>query len=93
VARASLGELLLDYEDYLRQRKLRKWDKNEPEALAARRIYRTDGADQSDGSDRSDRSKRSDGADQSDESGQADLYRFSELRPEILANTLICLIN
>ncbi|MFA5761511.1 MAG: four helix bundle protein, partial [Dehalococcoidales bacterium] len=27
VARASLGELLLDYEDYLRQRQLHQWDK------------------------------------------------------------------
>ena len=27
VARASLGELLLDFEDFLRQRKLRQWDK------------------------------------------------------------------
>ncbi len=29
VARASLDELLLDYEDYLRQRKLRAWAKDE----------------------------------------------------------------
>ena len=28
VARASLEELLLDYEDFLRQRQLRCWDKN-----------------------------------------------------------------
>jgi restriction system protein len=30
VARASLDELLLDYEDYLRQRRLPLWDKNAP---------------------------------------------------------------
>ena len=30
VARASLEELLLDYEDYLRQRKLRAWDEGRP---------------------------------------------------------------
>lgn len=36
VARASLGELLLDFEDYLRQRGLRQWDKNSPEALKVR---------------------------------------------------------
>ena len=28
VARASLGELLLDYEDFLRQRQLPQWDKD-----------------------------------------------------------------
>jgi four helix bundle protein len=31
VARASLDELLLDYEDFLRQRQLPAWDKNSPE--------------------------------------------------------------
>ena len=51
VARASLEELLLDYEDYLRQHGLRAWDKDSPEALAVRRKYR---ADKSDTSDRSD---------------------------------------
>lgn len=41
VAKASLEELLLDYEDFLRQRRLRQWDKESPEALAVRRGYRT----------------------------------------------------
>ena len=42
VARASLEELLLDYKDYLRQRKLLLWDKGQPEALAVRALgYRT----------------------------------------------------
>ena len=41
VARASLEELLLDYEDFLRQRGLRIWDKNSPQALAVRKRYRT----------------------------------------------------
>src|SRR5947207_14081136 len=40
VARASLEELLLDYEDYLRQRGKRQWDKNDPEALAVRAVGR-----------------------------------------------------
>ncbi len=75
VARASLGELLLDFEDYLRQRKLRQWDKTAPEALEVRERWKKG---QSDPSDKSDMS---------------DLYRFSELPPETLANTLICLIN
>ena len=51
VARVSLEELLLDYEDFLRQRGLRMWDKDSPEALAVRGRYRSD---RSDGSDRSD---------------------------------------
>ena len=55
VARASLEELLLDCEDFLRQRKLRLWDKDSPEALAMRRRYRT--------SDASDRSEKSDSSD------------------------------
>jgi restriction system protein len=50
VARASLEELLLDYEDFLRQRGLRLWDKSSPEALAARKLL----SDESDKSDRSD---------------------------------------
>lgn len=48
VARASLEELLLDYEDFLRQRHLRLWDKNSPEALAVRSKYRSDRSDRSD---------------------------------------------
>jgi restriction system protein len=51
VARASLEELLLDYEDFLRQRGLGIWAKDSPEALAARRKYRVDGSDKSDASD------------------------------------------
>jgi len=38
VARASLEELLLDFEDYLRQRQLEQWGKNHPEALKIRKI-------------------------------------------------------
>ncbi|KPL11258.1 four helix bundle protein [candidate division BRC1 bacterium SM23_51] len=81
VARASLEELLLDYEDFLRQRGLRIWDKNSPEALAVRRRY------QSDWSDGSDRSDRSDGSDKSDP------YGVATATAEVAANTLICLIN
>lgn len=43
VARASLEELLLDYEDFLRQRGLIQWDKDDPRAQVIRRIaYRAD---------------------------------------------------
>jgi restriction system protein len=51
VARASLGELLRDYEDFLRQRGLRLWAKESLEALAVRRRRLSDPSDISDGSD------------------------------------------
>src|SRR6185369_14151684 len=38
VARASLEELLLDYEDFLRQRGLALWDKSNPTAHVVRRL-------------------------------------------------------
>lgn len=38
VARASLEELLLDYEDFLRQHDLTLWGKNHPTAHAIRRL-------------------------------------------------------
>lgn len=38
VARASLEELLLDYEDFLRQRGLRLWDKSHPTAQVVRSL-------------------------------------------------------
>ncbi len=51
VARASLEELLLDLQDFLRQRKLCLWPKDSPEALTVRRLYRSDESDLSDKSD------------------------------------------
>ncbi|MDE5643800.1 MAG: four helix bundle suffix domain-containing protein [Muribaculaceae bacterium] len=38
VARASLQELLLDYEDFLRVRNLKQWDVNCEKAVATRRV-------------------------------------------------------
>ena len=38
VARASLEELLLDYQDYLRVRDLRRWEKDSKEALYIRKL-------------------------------------------------------
>jgi restriction system protein len=78
VARASLGELLLDYEDFLRQRGLRQWDKDSPEAKALRSLYLSDKSDRSDKSDLSDKS---------------DIYAFRTASAEVVANTLLCLIN
>lgn len=40
VARASLDELLLDYEDFLRQRGKRQWNKNDREAREVRAVGR-----------------------------------------------------
>ncbi|MCL5435284.1 MAG: four helix bundle suffix domain-containing protein [Patescibacteria group bacterium] len=43
VARASLEELLLDYQDFLRQRELPLWEKDSPKAKAVRALaYRSD---------------------------------------------------
>jgi four helix bundle suffix protein len=38
VARASLEELLIDYEDFLRQKGFQQWDKAHPGALAVRKL-------------------------------------------------------
>ncbi|MBM4457457.1 MAG: four helix bundle protein [Chloroflexi bacterium] len=46
VARASLEELLLDYEDFLRQRGLPLWAKDSPQALSVRRRYQSVASDQ-----------------------------------------------
>lgn len=54
VARASLDELLLDYEDFLRQRRLRQWARDDPRAVRVRSLART--RDPSNPSDRTDQS-------------------------------------
>ena len=51
VARASLEELLLDFQAFLRQRGLPVWDKDSPETLAVRKKYLSDKSDRSDASD------------------------------------------
>lgn len=79
VAKASLEELLLDYEDFLRQRGLRQWEKDSPEALAVRRKYLGPG--------------QSDMSDMSDLSDNPDPYGLATATPEVAANTLLCLIN
>ena len=38
IARASLEELLLDYQDFLRQRNLPLWNKNDPRVIKIRKI-------------------------------------------------------
>jgi len=80
VARASLDELLLDYEDYLRQRSLPEWTKDSPEAKRVRAVGQRRGDDRTDRTDRSD---------------QSNLYRewLESSDPAVVANTLICLIH
>ena len=87
VARSSLEELLLDYEDFLRHRHLRQWTPDAPEALAVRRIgqKRPDPSDPSDPTDL---------AALTDEQRYA-LYAewLDHENPAIRANALLCLIN
>ena len=82
VARASLEELLLDYEDFLRQRRLKKWGPDDPEALAVRRIGQQPPTDPSDRTDLSDDQRYA-------------LYAkwLDHEDPAIRANALLCLIN
>jgi restriction system protein len=84
VARASLEELLLDYEDYLRHRRLPQWTPDSPEASAVRAMPRS----------QKDRSDQSDLTDLSDAERQALYTRWLD-HPEaaVRANALICLIH
>ena len=79
VARASLDELLLDYEDFLRQRGLRQWEKDDPEAQAVREVGKRPRTDRSDATDRSDEAHYSPWVTHAD--------------PGVVANAVICLIH
>ncbi len=83
VARASLDELLLDYEDYLRQHGLALWSKDHPKARQVRGLAAATGENRSDQADRSDRTVG------------YERYRslIEESDTETAANTLICLIH
>ena len=85
VARASLEELLLDYEDYLRHRHLPQWAIDSPEASAVRAIPRTFKKDPSDPSDLTDLSDAQRWA----------LYArwLEDDAPVTRANAIICLIH
>ena len=90
VARASLGELIRDYEDYLRQNCLPMWDKDSPRVLAMRarlagKIKR--------GTDPSDRSERLDRSDVFDEPLQSALHALESTKAEVSANILLCLTH
>lgn len=91
VARASLEELLLDYEDFLRHRRLQMWAPESPEASAVRAVPRTF---KKNPSDRPDRSDQTDLPDLSD-SERYGLYSrwLDHADPALRANALICLIH
>lgn len=85
VARASLEELLLDFEDFLRQRHLEQWAPESPEAMAVRQVpwkFKKDRTDQTDLTDLSDEERWA-------------LYApwLEHDDPAVRANALICLIN
>jgi len=81
VARASLEELLLDYEDYLRQRGHCQWEADDPEALAVRKVGW--GADPSYPTDQSDPRQHS----------QRYARWLEHADSAVVANTLLCLIH
>ncbi|MFH1708031.1 MAG: four helix bundle suffix domain-containing protein [Planctomycetota bacterium] len=79
VARSSLEELLLDFEDFLRHRRLPRWAPDSPEAMEVRRIGQNHPSNPSDATD---------------EQHYAAYARWLDhADPAIRANALICLIN
>ena len=78
VARASLDELVLDYEDYLRQHHLRQWAKDDPEAREVRAVGR-----QRKGADVTDPAVH----------WQVYARWLEHTDPAVVANTQICLIH
>ena len=83
VARASLDELLLDYEDFLRQRGKRQWTKDDVEAKAVRLVGQKHVFHPTDRSDR---------IDQADNSLPYAAW-LKNPDPAVTANALICLIH
>jgi four helix bundle suffix protein len=85
VARASLEELLLDFEDYLRHRRLNRWDSASAEAKAVRQVA---------SKRKTDRSDRSDLTDLTDQQ-RWQLYSpwLDHQDPAVRANAVICLIH
>jgi four helix bundle protein len=90
-ARASLEELLLDYEDFLRHRRLPQWAPDSPEAAAVRRVPQQYRQNQSNLTDLTDLTDLIDLTDQQ----RWALYApwLDHLNPAVRANALICLIH
>ncbi len=85
VARSSLEELLLDFEDFLRHRRLALWAPDSGEALAVREVPRRF---------KGDRADRADLTDLTDQQRWALYARWLEhTDPAVRANALVCLIN
>ena len=85
VARSSLEELLLDFEDFLRHRRLKQWAPDSPEAMAVRQVpreFKEGRADQADLTDLTDQERWA-------------LYApwLEHDDPAVRANAMICLIN
>ena len=78
VARASLDELLLDFEDFLRQRGLPQWAKDDPRALEVRGVAKN-------------RTVQSDQTDRSDQALYSRWLLHDD--PAVVANAIICLIH
>lgn len=83
VARSSLDELLLDYEDFLRQRRLAAWRKDSPEAVRVRAIGRNY---------KHNPSEAAGPVDPVTQFGPYAPYICSD-DPSVVENTLICLIH
>lgn len=91
IARASLEELLQDYQDFLRQNKLELWTKDHPRAVFIRNLSKR--KPQADPSDPSDRSDPSDPSPRSPESYALYQPYIEHKSLETAANTLLCLIH
>ena len=86
VARVSLDELLLDYEDFLRQRRLPLWDKHGQDAQRVRKLGRVPDPGQRDQTD------------PADPTAQIDVFGpyaawLNHEDPAIVAKAVICLIH
>lgn len=82
VARASLEELLLDYEDFLRHRRLAQWELDSTEAIAIRSVPQEY------------KKSRSDWTDLTDQDRWKFYARWLEHNePAVRTNAMICLIN
>jgi restriction system protein len=88
VARSSLEELLLDYEDFLRHRHLEQWA---PEAVEARAVRQVPQQYRKDPTDRTDRTDFTNLTDRQRWALYAAWLEHSD--PAVRANALICLIH
>lgn len=78
VARASLDELLLDYEDFLRQRGKRQWGKDDPQAREVRAVgVKRDSTDRTDPT----------------EHRRIYSRWLDAVEPALVANAVLCLIH